>query len=111
MCPCKFNKNKKVFEINTKNIKIGVFKKVTHAFSASFQFSIEDPDSSIIYEFDAGVWVKMDAFNDFWRELPVKKLIDQLPGESIVFYVTVTKNIFFLMITNVSANYIYGAVQ
>ena len=92
-----------------KNIKIGSFKTVTHAFSASFQLSIEDPNSSIIYEFDAGVWVKMDAFNDFWRELPVKKLTDQLPGESIVFYMIVTKNI-FLMIRNVSANYIYGAV-
>ena len=45
-----------------------------------FQFSIEDPINSVMYEFDAGVWVKMDAFNDFWRELPVKKLADQLPG-------------------------------
>ena len=45
-----------------------------------FQLSIEDPVNSVQYEFEAGVWVKMDAFNDFWRELPVKKLSDQLPG-------------------------------
>ena len=37
-----------------------------------------------MYEFDAGVWVKMDAFNDFWRELPVKKLADQLPGKGAI---------------------------
>lgn len=51
------------------------------ACSKTLQFAIEDVNSSVVYEFDAGVWIKMDAYNDFWQELPLKKLKDQLPGK------------------------------
>ena len=44
------------------------------------QFTVEDTNTSTVYEFEAGVWIKMDAYNDFWRELPVIKA--NLPGET-----------------------------
>ena len=46
-----------------------------------FQLTLEDVSKSKVYEFAANVWIRMDDFNDFWRELPVKKETDQLPGE------------------------------
>ena len=47
-----------------------------------FQLTLEDVSKSKVYEFAANVWIRMDDYNDFWRELPVKKETDQLPGES-----------------------------
>ena len=47
-----------------------------------FQLTLEDVSKSKVYEFAADVWIRMDDYNDFWRELPVKKETDQLPGES-----------------------------
>lgn len=44
-----------------------------------FQLTIKNEVDQKVYDFDAAIWVRVDTYQDFWKELPVKKP-DQLEG-------------------------------
>lgn len=47
-----------------------------------FQLTIKNEVDQKVYDFDAAIWVRVDAYQDFWKELPVKKP-DQLEGTQL----------------------------
>jgi hypothetical protein len=60
------------------------------------QLRLTDEAKNKVYEVPSSAWLKMDAYQDFWREQPIKQADGRTPGKSSKIYMFTPHTVFHI---------------